>query len=146
MNDNSKACKTTVNSMGKTFKRTGHNVTVARNDLINVAIDSLMKYDSMSPAQRSKMSNPYSDPVYTKVAGGKTVQVPRFVQNAAITRWTIMKRRASDTAAIDADKSFINGGCNINPSAHTRLTKRERYSFRDPFIMNKDLQYVEGAH
>lgn len=122
---------------GKTFKKTGRNVQVSRDDLINTTIEQLMKYDSVPPAQRSKMSNPYTDPVHTKVAGGKTVQVPRYIQHAAIVRWDILKKRA---ATVNGVGMKSNGA-----EAHTRLAKRERYSARDPYVMNRELRSVEGA-
>lgn len=122
---------------GKKFKKTGRNVQVSHDDLTNATIEQLMKYDSMTPNQRAKTHSPYDGPVYTKVAGGKTVQVPRYVQHAAIVRWDILKKRAAT----------VNGvGVSGNLKAHTRLAKRERYSGRDPYVMNRELRGVDGAN
>lgn len=116
----------------KTFKRTGHNVTVSREDLINATIERLMSYDSMSPSERKKVSNPYRAPVYTKVEGGKTVQVPRRIQHLAIVKWDSMKQR-SELA-----------GSSTDPRPHKRLTNKTLYSVRDPYVMNKELNNVQG--
>jgi hypothetical protein len=115
-----------------TYKKTGYNVTVSKDDLINVTLERLMQYDSLSLSERQNKENPYYDPVYTKVANGKVVQVPRYVQNAAIQKWEILKERSSMFG---------------NASAHTRLDRRERYSAskNDPYIMNRDLKNVSGA-
>jgi hypothetical protein len=118
-------------SESKTFKRTGRNVTVSREDLINTMIDRLMNYDSMTRAEKNKVSNPYRAPVYTKVSGGKTVQIPRHIQHLAIVKWTSMKKRA------ELSESSIQDG-------HTRLNKRTRYNVRDPFVMNKELNQLGG--
>lgn len=125
----------------KSFKKTGRNVQVSRDDLINTTIEQLMKYDSMSHPQRTKASNPYTDPVHTKVAGGKTVQVPRYIQHAAIVRWDILKKRAATVNGVGSSVGSSEG-----QGAHTRLAKRERYSGRDPYIMNRELRGVDGAN
>lgn len=103
------------------FKRTGNNVTVSRDDLINKVIERLSKYDSLPPKQRKEISNPYVEPIYTHVEGGKTVQVPRYIQHGAITKWRILKTRECQF-----------GG-------HTRVMKRGRYVGIDPHIINKDI-------
>src|SRR5271167_3569132 len=96
----------------KAFKKTGRNVTVSRDDLINTVIDRLMNYDSMSKAEKKNITNPYRGPVYTKVEGGKTIQVPRQIQHLAIVKWVSMKKRA------DLSESPVQ-----NPqSSHTRLS------------------------
>jgi len=105
----------------RTFRKTGKNVTVSRDDLINAMMDKLQEYDALADDQRSKMPNPYSDPINITLADGKMIQIPRYVQNAAITRWR----------------------ANIL-SPHTRMDRRKRYSGRDPYIMNRDLKGVKG--
>jgi hypothetical protein len=116
----------------KTFKKTGNNVTVSREDLIEVTIDRLMNYDSLTPTEKKKISNPYKNPVYTKVAGGKTVQVPRQIQHLAIVKWVSIKKRA-DMASPPLQTN----------DAHTRVKNRDRYAIRDPYVMNKELQ-IQG--
>jgi hypothetical protein len=105
------------------FKRTGKNVSVSRVDLLNAVTDRLADYDSGVRDKSGKPFNPYVDPVYVKLADGKMVQVPRYVQNIAITKWRVMKNRSSP---------------------HTRMTKNSRYTERDPYIMNRDIKDVQG--
>lgn len=116
----------------KAFKKTGRNVTVSREDLINVMIERLMKYDSMTPADRKRHTNPYEDAMYTKVAGGKTVQIPRLVQNMAIVKWDAMKRQNRA-----GPRPVAN-----DQTPHTRLYRTAKYASRDPFVMNRDLRAV----
>ena len=68
----------------KSFKKTGRNMQVSRDYLINATIELLMKYDSLSPEQRKSISNPYNSPVHTQLTNGKHVQVPRYIQHDAI--------------------------------------------------------------
>jgi hypothetical protein len=100
----------------KMYKKTGRDVTVSREDLINLTLERLMEYDSATDAKRSRMKNPYDEPIYTKVAGGKTVQVPRYIQNAAIVKWNVLKT-----------------------NSHTRLARRKRYAGTDPNMLNPEL-------
>lgn len=100
----------------KMYKKTGRDVTVSREDLINVTLERLMEYDSATDTKRSRMKNPYDEPIYTKVAGGKTVQVPRYIQNAAIVKWNVLKT-----------------------NSHTRLARRKRYAGTDPNMLNREL-------
>src|SRR5579872_7427586 len=116
----------------QTFKRTGRNVTVSRNDLINATIDKLAEFDSMTSEQRERASDPYSAPINVTVAGGKMVQVPRYIQNAAIVRWRAYKLESRDLSSRDI----------MTP--HTRLERRKRYAGRDPFVMNHSLKGVVG--
>lgn len=106
----------------QTFKKTGKNVTVSRDNLINATLDRLQEYDSFNDVQRSKEPNPYSDPITVILENGKMVQVPRYVQNAAIVRWKSNKL-----------------------SPHTRMDRRKRYADHDPYIMNRNLRNIKGA-
>ena len=135
----------TDNNQG--YKKTGKNVTVSKDDIVNATIERLMEYDSMQPDQKSGMVNPYNDPVNVKVGGKKMVQVPRYVQNVAIKKWLSLKRRA-DMNGLDGRNDGRNeGGQNSVNSSHTRIANRSRYASqdRDPFVMNRDLRGVEGA-
>lgn len=115
-------------SENKAFKKTGRNVTVSRKDLVAATIEKLMQYDSLSPSQRKNKSSPYIDPIYTQVAGGKMVQIPRYVQHSAVVKWNVIKQRTMKE----------------NSPAHTRLNNRERYAGSDPFIMNADIADTSG--
>jgi hypothetical protein len=136
MNDNNQINSSLSPSRG--YKKTGKNVTVSKDDLVNAMLERLMDYDSMTPSQKSEMINPYNDPINVKVGGNKMVQVPRYVQNIAINKWLSLKRRA-DMTGIDSQQ-------NVN-SSHTRIANRTRYASqdRDPFVMNRELRGVQGA-
>lgn len=102
------------------FKKTGKNVTVSRDDLINAMFEKLNRFDSLAPSAKSQQPNPYVDPVNIKTANGKMVQVPRYIQNKAIVQWRSNKL-----------------------SPHTRLNSRKRYADSDPYIMNRDLNVID---
>lgn len=101
----------------QSYKHTGKNVSVSREDLVQSVRSKLAEYDVLSPEQKTKKANPYVDPVYAKTADGKTVQVPRYLQNAVIVKWRTTRG-----------------------TAHTRLDNSTRYAFKDPYIMNKDIK------
>ncbi len=107
------------------FKRTGRNVSVSKNELVTVTIDKLMYYDSLTPKQRKNKKCPYTEPIFTKLNGGKIIQIPENIQKDAIMEWKTMKSKAGN------DSKYSE--------AHTRLGKRERYLGQDPYIMNPDL-------
>jgi hypothetical protein len=117
-----------MNRNNKQYKKTSNNVTVSRNDLLASTIDVLMQYDSLTPSERNKLSDPYVNPVFAMVDGGKSVQVPRYIQHKAIVKWNIIKNRSMN--AHDA----------LEP--HTRLSRRNRYSQADPNIMDPELRNI----
>lgn len=108
------------------FKKTGRNVSVSKNELINVTIDKLMHYDSLTPKQRKNKKCPYTEPIFTKLNGGKMIQIPENIQKIAIAEWKTLREKIGD------DSKYAE--------AHTRLGRRERYQKgQDPYIMNPDL-------
>lgn len=117
--------------MSGSFKRTGRNVQVSRDDLINVTIEQLMAYESTPRSKRARLPNPYTDVLYTKVDGGKIIQIPKYIQHAAILRWDELRAR-SRPIKIDVDSR--------PQGAHTRLDNRDRYADADPYVMDKDLR------
>jgi hypothetical protein len=133
----------------KKFKKTGRNVTVSRCSLINSTIEKLMQYDSLLPNEKKNMINPYVDTIYTKVGNSKTVEVPKYIQNEAIVKWNLMKRKSVSSSInqnniitnTNTNTNTIGGKNNTNP-AHTRLNKRDRYVGNDPYIMNPDISGV----
>ena len=107
------------------FKKTGRNVSVSKNELVTVTIDKLMYYDSLTPKQRKNKKCPYTEPIFTKLNGGKIIQIPDNIQKLAISEWKTMREKAGDNSKY--------------AEAHTRLGRRERYSGQDPYVMNPDL-------
>jgi hypothetical protein len=99
------------------YKHTGKNVSVSREDLMNAVHERLSEYDVLNNDQKSKLSNPYVDPVFVKTSDNKTVQVPRCIQNSVVMKWKTTKG-----------------------SSHTRLDNSNRYVFNDPYVMNQDLK------
>jgi hypothetical protein len=75
------------------------------------------------------MTNPYTDPIYTKVEGGKMIQVPRYIQHEAVLKWDVLRNNARPI------KQEVN-----RTGSHTRLDRRDRYSGVDPYIIDKELQ------
>lgn len=117
--------KPIMSSNTNVFKKTGRNVTVSKNELITITIDKLMNYDSLTPKQRKNKKCPYTEPIFAKLSGGKTIQIPENIQKMAITEWKMMKEKAGDD--------------NKYSEAHTRLGRRDRYLGQDPYVMNPDL-------
>ena len=117
-----------MNNGKRAFKKTGKNVTVSKEDLVSATVERLMDYDSTSPSDRKGKTNPYTDSLYVQVANGKTVQIPRYVQHAAIVKWDSMKNAADNNNSVDRQ------------TGHTRIDRRKRYCGSDPYIMNKNLQ------
>ncbi len=111
----------------KIFKKTGRNVTVSRNDLLNDAINKLKIHDTLSEQQKKNNRSPYKHTIYTKVEGSRTVEIPKDIQIEAIKKWNINKQMEYQTES-------QNGA-----GAHTRLARRTRYSGLDPFIMNQEI-------
>ena len=71
------------------FKKTGRNLEVNRDELISLTVEYLKKYDSMNSEQKYKLSNPYTDPINTKISNGKLIQIPQYIQKIAIDKWNI---------------------------------------------------------
>ena len=78
------------------FRKTGRNISVSRDELINIVIDKLHIYDNASPQNRKNMSNPYRDVVYTNTKEGKMVQVPSDIHEDAIQEWTQSKQNVNE--------------------------------------------------
>jgi hypothetical protein len=111
-----------MSNSNQNYRHTGKNLSVSREDLVQAVREKLAEYDSLNNNQRAKYPNPYVSPVYAKTSDNKTVQVPRYLQNAVIVKWKTTKG-----------------------SSHTRLDNSKRSSFRDPYVMNCDINGVRGS-
>jgi len=78
------------------YRKTGRNISVSRDDLINAVIDKLHIYDNASPQNRKKMTNPYRDVIYTNTKEGKMVQVPSDIHEDAIQDWEESKQNVEE--------------------------------------------------
>ena len=105
------------------FKRTGKNVSVSRDELVHGLFAQFSKFDAMTPEQKKMIINPYVSPVNVALAGGKMVQVPKNIQDFAISKWRAMQESALS-------------------SPHTRIDRRKRYTGSDPHIMNDELKSI----
>ena len=112
----------------QSFKKTGKNVNVSRDDLINATTEKLAQYDSLLPGQKKGVPCPYQNPVYVKTSDNKMVQVPRYIQNLAIMKWKSCK--LSSHVRMDKRKN----------SSHTRIDRRTRGAGHDPYVMNDELK------
>jgi hypothetical protein len=111
------------------IKKTGKNIPIAKNYLINMTIRQLANYDSLNVKERKSVPNPYTDLIFMKLKNGKMIQIPRHIQRTAIVEWNMMKEREL------TNDNFRNG--------HTRVSRNRRYSQKDPNIMNKE---ISGAN
>lgn len=78
------------------YKKTGRNITVSRDVLMNCVINRLQEYDNSSPVGKRNMNNPYIDVIYAPIEGGKTVQVPSDIHEDAIQEWTQSKHNVDE--------------------------------------------------
>jgi ribosomal protein L10 len=71
------------------YKKTGNNLSVSRDELINTTVKKLIYYNSLSQNKKQNISNPFVDPIYIKLSDEKMIEVPRIIQNNAITKFNI---------------------------------------------------------
>jgi len=76
------------------YQRTGNNIEVKQNDLLEYVIDQLNEYDSSSSPDESSYS-PYSHPIIYELGDGRTIEVPKAIQAQAIEVYMNYKREQS---------------------------------------------------
>lgn len=103
------------------YMRTGRNIKVTREDLLNAVFSRLEQCDQLQKKGRKLAPCPYEEIIIVQLPSGKTIAVPKDIQEEAIKIWI----------------------GNI-PQAHTRLRKNARYTRDDPFIMDPSLHNSPG--
>lgn len=133
------------------YERTGRQVRISEDELIEIVLDKIDTYKDLHPRERRNYPNPMRDPIITKIASGKTIEIPRNIVEKALEinracgtaplmsakseRIERMESMGSDSGSGIRDESKIRAS-----GAHTRLSNRNRYADADPFIMNEDLR------
>jgi len=116
-----------MSSSRTSYKKTGKNVTVKKQDLINLVNEKIIQYENAKASGKKLiMANPYTEPIYTKVEGGKMIQIPLETQSEAV-RNMVRKLKESHKRL-------------VSQPTHTRLERRTRYEGFDPFILDKQLR------
>ena len=104
-------------------KKTGNNVQISREELINATIKNLIDYDNLSIQEQKNQTNPYINPVYVKTSNGKIVEVPQTIQKFAIDKlnqYNHEHRTFKKQTNFDGENTV-------------------RYVNHDPFIMDQEL-------
>lgn len=128
------------------YERTGKQVRVPEDELVSIVLDMIDEYAKLHPRERRNYPNPLASPIVTRVASGKTIQIPQQIIDKAVEihkAATAKAMRAGGSGSGSKSRSGsmegFNGHSDMSP-AHTRLAKRERYAGTDPFILDADLR------
>ena len=116
------------------YERTGRQIRVPEDELISVVLDRIDHYLTLHPRERRNYPDPRRDPVVTRIASGKTIEIPQQLVDKALE----IHQACGRVGTVERMESV--GEHSDMASAHTRLAKRERYAKADPFVMNRDLQ------
>ena len=73
------------------YQRTGNNIEVRQNDLLEYVIHQLNEYDSTGSPDESSYS-PYSHPIIYELEDGRTIEIPKAIQAQAIEMYMEHKR------------------------------------------------------
>jgi len=74
------------------YEKTGNNIPVSSEFLLNGVLNELERYDHLvSATGNAPQFSPYTDPVIIDIDGNKQVQVPQQIQSQAIQIWTEQK-------------------------------------------------------
>lgn len=73
------------------YQRTGNNIEVRQNDLLEYVIHQLNEYDSAGSPDESSYS-PYSHPIIYELEDGRTIEIPKAIQAQAIEMYMEHKR------------------------------------------------------
>lgn len=122
------------------YERTGKQVRVPEDELVSIVLGMIDEYSQMHPRERRNYPNPVAGPIITRVASGKTVEIPQQIVDKAVEvhkAATAEAMRASNSSP-DVQEGFGNN--NDMSAAHTRLSKRDRYAGADPFVLDPDLR------
>lgn len=122
------------------YERTGKQVRVPEDELISIVLDRIDHYLTLHPRERRNYPDPRTEPVVTRIASGKTIQIPQQIVDKALEIHQACGRIGTVERMESVGKSEEAGNHNSMAAAHTRLSKRERYAKSDPFIMNQDLR------
>ena len=117
------------------YERTGKQIRVPEDELISIVLDRIDHYLTLHPRERRNYPDPRRDPVVTRIASGKTIEIPQQIVDKALE----IHQACGRVGTVERMESVGNGRTNM-AGAHTRLDKRERYAEADPFVMNEDLR------
>ena len=126
-----------MSTIREIYKKTGNNVEVNRNDILNKAIEMLMHYDSLSKNTKKRMRNPYDSTMYAQLENGKMIQIPEDIQNEAIIRWSDTKyNQEISKSDIPLSRHITN---KIMNSRSHRGKRRTILPPQDDFILNEEV-------
>jgi len=116
------------------YERTGKQIRVPEDELVSIVLDRIDHYLTLHPRERRNYPDPRTDAVVTRIASGKTIQIPQQIVNKALD----IHQACGRIGTVERMESI--GEQNKMSESHTRLAKRERYSQDDPFVMNEDIR------
>jgi hypothetical protein len=126
----------------KEYDRSGRNVRVPEDELISIVLDRIDAYASLHERERRNYPNPTASPIVTRITSGKTIEIPQKIVDKAIE---IHKEGVCEQmkSVSKSNGNSKRGEHSEMSAAHTRLSKRDRYSDADPFILDQDLRGLE---
>jgi hypothetical protein len=129
------------------YERTGKQIRIPEDELISVVLERIDHYLTLHPRERRNYPDPRKDPVVTRIASGKTIEVPSQIVDKAMEIHQACGRVGTvermESVGKNGNSKHSVGEHNNLASAHTRLAKRERYAKSDPFVMNQDLRGLD---
>ena len=119
------------------YDRTGRQIRIPEDELVSIVLERLDHYLDLHPRERRNYPNPAKDPIVTRVASGKTVEVPQKIVDKALE----VHRACGRVGRVERMESTEKLGSHTTMSgAHTRLAKNQRYAGGDPFILDEELR------
>lgn len=115
------------------YERTGRQIRVPEDELVEIVLERIDHYLTLHPRKRRNYPDPRTEPVVTRIASGKTIEIPQNLVAKALE----IHSACGTVGTVERMQSVGNGNAN---GAHTRLAKRDRYAGSDPYIMDEDLR------
>jgi hypothetical protein len=125
----------------KKYKKTGKNIEVNKDELIQIVLDKVANYDNLvnSGDLSPNLPSPYDEPIFTKVSNGKLVQIPPDIQKEAITYWMNTINNMYETENNNNEEQENRIDHQNNYQDNYQETNTIRYNSEDPFILNSEL-------
>jgi hypothetical protein len=89
------------------YKRTGRNIQVTKDELLEYALAKLQKFDRM-PYGTKNMPNPYTERIIANLHNGKSVEIPVDIQQEAIQIWSMTGRYTNLANSDEQNKHNVN--------------------------------------
>lgn len=78
------------------FQSTGNKVPIQADELISYIHTQLSNYDNLNAENKANISNPYNDIILYITKEGKTIAIPKDIQDEAIEIWKNKQLQQTD--------------------------------------------------